>query len=78
MRENISKLEDRLDRLESALDHRKNNLSKLEDMRDSAWSDSFRDRVEEWIDEENARISDIESKIDQIKGWISDIEAKLR
>ncbi|MGB4644461.1 MAG: hypothetical protein WBH76_01020 [Dictyoglomaceae bacterium] len=78
MRENISKLEDRLDRLESALERRQNNLSKLEDMRDSAWSDSYRDRVEEWIDEENDRISDIEKKIDQIKEWISDIEAKLR
>lgn len=78
MRENISRLEDRLDRLESALDRRKSNLSKLEDMRDSAWSDSFRNRVEKWIDEENDRISDIESKINQIKGWISDMEAKLR
>lgn len=78
MRENISKLEDRLDRLESALEGRQSNLSKLEDMRDSAWSDSYRDRVEEWIDEENDRISDIERKIDQIKGWISDMEAKLR
>ena len=78
MRENISKLEDRLDRLGSALDHRQSNLSKLEGMRDSAWSDSYRERVEEWIDEENDRINDIERKIDQIKGWISDIEAKLR
>lgn len=77
MRENISKLEDRLDRLESALDRRQSNLSKLEDMRDSAWSDSHRDRVEEWIDEENDRISDIGRKIDQIRGWISDMEAKL-
>ena len=78
MRENISKLEDRLDRLENALNRRQSNLSKLESMRDSAWSDSYRDRVEEWIDEENERISDIERKIDQIKEWISDMEAKLR
>lgn len=78
MRENISKLEDRLDRLESALDRRQGNLSKLEDMRDSAWSDSYRDRAEEWIAEENERISDIERKIDQVKGWISDMEVKLR
>ena len=78
MRENISKLEDHLDHLESALDRRQSNLSKLEDMRDSAWSDSYRDRVAEWIGEENDRISDIEKKIDRIKGWISDTEAKLR
>jgi len=78
MKENISKLEDRLDHLEDALERRQSNLSKLEDMRDSAWSDSYRDRVEEWIDAENDRISNIESKIDQIRGWISDMEAKLR
>lgn len=78
LRENISKLEDRLDHLESALGRRQGNLSKLEDMRDAAWSDSYRDHVEEWVDEENDRISDIERKIDQIKGWISDMEAKLR
>jgi len=78
MRENISKLEDRLDRLESALDRRRSNLSRLEDMRDSARSDSYRERVDGWIDEEHERIAEIERKIDQIKGWISDMQAKLR
>ena len=78
MRENISKLEDRLDRLDSALDRRRSNLSRLEDMRDSARSDSYRERVDGWIDEEHERIAEIERKIDQIKGWISDMQAKLR
>lgn len=78
MRENISKLEDRLDRLESALDRRRSNLSKLEDMRDSARSDSYRERVDAWIDEEHDRIAEIERKIDQVKAWISETEAKLR
>jgi chromosome segregation ATPase len=78
IRDNISNLKDRLDRLESALDHRQSNLSKLEDMRDSAWSDSYRDRVDDWISDEHERIADIERKIDQIKGWVSDMEAKLR
>lgn len=78
IRENISKLEDRLDRLESALDHRQSNLSKLEDMRSSAWSDDFRERVDGWISDEEERINDIERKIEQIKGWISDAESKLR
>jgi len=78
MRENLSKLEDRLDRLESALDRRRKNLSKLEDMRDSARSDSFTERVEGWIADEHDRIAEIERKIDQVKGWISETEAKLR
>lgn len=77
-RENIFKLEGRLDQLEEILDRRQSNLSRLEDMRDSAWSDSYRDRVSDWISEEHERISGIESKIDQIRGWISEMEAKLR
>ena len=47
-------------------------------MRDSTWSDSYRDRVDDWISDEHERIADIEKKIDQIKGWISDTEMKLR
>jgi chromosome segregation ATPase len=78
MRENISKLEDRLNRLESARDRRQSNLSRLEDMRDSARSDSYRERVDGWISDERARIAEIESKIDQTKGWISEGKAKLR
>lgn len=78
MKENLSKLEDRRDRLESALDRRRKNLSKLEDMRNSARSDSYRARVDGWIDEEHDRIAEIERKIDQVKEWISKIEAKLR
>jgi len=78
MRENISTLEDRLGRLESALDHRQSNLSKLEGMRDSAWSDSYRERVDGWISDENERIAGIKEKIERVKGWISDAEAKLR
>ena len=77
IRANISKLEDRLDRLEDALGRRRGNLSKLEDMRDSAWSDDFRDRVDGWINEEEDRIEDIEQEIGKIKGWISDSESKL-
>ncbi|MEW6419337.1 MAG: hypothetical protein AB1480_14695 [Nitrospirota bacterium] len=47
-------------------------------MRSSAWSDSYRERVDGWISDERERIAEIERKIDQIKGWISDMTAKLR
>jgi hypothetical protein len=77
IRENITKLEDRLDRLENILDRRQNHLSKLEDMRDEARSDSYREQVDRWISEEQERISGIEGKIDQIKGWLSETKAKL-
>ena len=78
IRENISNLEDRLDRLESALDHRQSVLSNLEDKRDSAWSDDYIENIDGWIGEEEGRISDIERNINKIKGWKSDAEAKLR
>ncbi len=78
MRENLSKLEDRLDQLQSALGRRRRNLSKLEDMRDSARSDSFRERVDGWIADEHERIAEIERKIDHVKAWILATEAKLR
>ena len=52
-------------------------FSKVEEMRDTIWSDSYRDHVDGWIDEKNERISDIQSTIDRIKGWIEEMEAKL-
>ncbi|HOL72869.1 MAG TPA: hypothetical protein PLA43_20495 [Bryobacteraceae bacterium] len=78
MRDNRAKLEDRLDRLEGALERRRSHLSELHDMRSTARSDSYRDRVDGWISEEEERIAEIEQKIDQVKEWISEIDAKLR
>jgi hypothetical protein len=43
-------------------------------MRDSARFDSYRERVDAWIDEEHDRIAEIE----QVKAWISETQAKLR
>jgi len=70
MRENISKLEDRLERLKRALDRRRSDLARLEAMRDSARSDSYRKRIDDWIEEERSRIAEIEGKIEQVKAWI--------
>jgi len=77
-RERLANLEDRVSRLEGVLEHKRSNLSKLEDMRDSAHSDTHRERVDGWIEEERDKIADIERKIDQIKGWIAETESKLR
>ena len=78
MRENISKLEDRLERLKRALDRRRSNLARLEAMRDSARSDSYRKRIDDWIEEERSRIAEIEGKIEQVEAWISEARDKLR
>lgn len=77
VREQISNLEDRLERLEGVLAHKRSHVSELEDKRSEATSDSYRDRVEGWIDEEREKIAGIESQMDQIKGWIAEKTAKL-
>jgi conjugal transfer/entry exclusion protein len=78
MRDNRAKLEERIDRLERVLEHRRSHLSELYDKRSSARSDSYRDRVDSWISEEEERIAEIVQKIDQVKGWIAEIDARLR
>jgi hypothetical protein len=52
-------------------------LDNLRDQRNSAWPDSFRDRVKGWIDEEENRISSIKEKIDRIEGWLEEARRKL-
>lgn len=78
VRANIDKLEDRLHKLTSVLSHKESHLDDLRDKRDSARSDDFRARVEEWIDQEEDAISDIRRKIDQVEDWIDEARAKLR
>lgn len=75
---NIEKLEDKLDKAENALERAKAHLSKLESDYDAAWSDSFKDRCQEWIDEEEKRISDIEESVDRMRGWLEEERNKLR
>ncbi len=63
--------EDKLDKLIA-------NRSKLEDMRYNAKGDDFRSQVDDWIDENERKISDTESDIESLTDKIRDIEGKLR
>lgn len=78
VRSNIEKLEDRLQKLTAVLAHKESHLDDLRDKRDSARSDDFRARVEEWIDQEEDAISDIRRKIDQVEDWLDEARAKIR
>ena len=78
VRANIEKLEDRLQKLTDVLSHKESHLDDLHEKRDSARSDDFRARVEEWIDQEEDAISDIKRKIDQVEDWLDEARAKLR
>jgi len=73
----IEKLESRLENLYGILAKRESHLSKLEEKRDTAWNDDFRERVEGWIDEEESRIRDIKNQIDQVEGWRDEQRSKL-
>jgi len=75
---NIEKLEGKLDKAENALERARAHLAKLENDYDSAWSEGFKERCQEWIDEETNRIRDIEESIDRLRGWIDEERAKLR
>ena len=75
---NISKLESRLGKAKTALERQEANLDKLRDDYANAWSDGFRERCSEWIDECEEKISDIKADIDKVETWIDEERAKLR
>lgn len=75
-RQFIERLEGAEYKLETALSSRQEHLAKLIGQYESAWSDTYRERVEGWIDEERSNISAIESKLDDVRAKLS--EARLR
>lgn len=77
LRANIEKNKERLQKQLDALARRERHLEELEEQRDSAWSDSFIDRVNGWIAEEESRIESIKESIRQIEEWIEQGEEQL-
>jgi hypothetical protein len=77
IRANIDKNKEKLRKAEDALDRQKRNREKIRDQISSAYSDTFRDRAEGWLDEANDKIADIEASIDRIEGWIEEGRDKL-
>lgn len=76
-RARISKNEDWLDNLRSRLDKQRDHLSDLESKKADAWNDTFRDRVDDWINEAESSIKEIEEKITRVRGFISEDRDKL-
>lgn len=70
-------LEERLSQEHEKLERREEHLEKLEDMLDDARGDDYRERVEEWIAEEEERIGNIREKIERIEGWVEEKKNKL-
>jgi len=76
--ENIENNREKLEKAEQALAKQESHRDDLEEKLESAYSESFRERCEGWLDECNEKIRDIESYIDKIKSWIEDGEDRLR
>jgi hypothetical protein len=74
---NIEKNKESLRKAEDALDRQKQHRRKLEDDIASAYSDSFRERAEGWLDECNDKITDIEDSIQRLESWIQEGRDKL-
>ncbi|HWQ90336.1 MAG TPA: hypothetical protein VN673_01600 [Clostridia bacterium] len=76
--ENISKLEGKLESATSALARHEARLEKLRDDLDNAWNDDFKERCSGWIEECEAKISDIQESVGRMTSWIDEERAKLR
>ncbi|MDT4953853.1 MAG: hypothetical protein QOJ02_1991 [Acidobacteriota bacterium] len=74
---NIEKNKESLRKAEDALERQKQHRRKLQDDIASAYSDSFRERAEGWLDECNDKISDIEDSIQRLESWIQEGKDKL-
>lgn len=75
-RDFIGKLQSSKGRLAQALDYKRENHRKLEDMRENAKGDDFRRRVDDWIDENDDAIRSIRGKIESIEDKIREVESK--
>ncbi|HEY9285113.1 MAG TPA: hypothetical protein VIP46_16795 [Pyrinomonadaceae bacterium] len=78
IRANIDKNEEKLSKARDALRRHQQRCDDLRDQIASAWSDSFRERAEGWLEEAEGKVADIEQHIDRLEGWISEDEGKLR
>ncbi|MBW7932896.1 MAG: hypothetical protein H3C62_04640 [Gemmatimonadaceae bacterium] len=74
---NIAKLEGNIERAKDALARQEAHLEHLREQYDDAWSEGFRDRCSDWIDEGETRAASIRESIDKLEGWLVEARAKL-
>ena len=73
---NIGNLRQWLERFQEILANREAHLEELEEKRDTAWNDEFRERVEGWIEEEEENIQVIREKIEGVESRLEDERQK--
>lgn len=74
---NLEKNIERRQKAVDALENCKSHAEKLRSQIESAWSDNFQERAEEWLSETENKISDIENWIETLDEWIAEGEEKL-
>ena len=73
---NLEKNRDKLHKAEDALSRCEANIDKLRDLVAGAYSDEFRDRHQQWLNEAYEKQVSIRESIARIEAWIA--EAELR
>ena len=83
-RQNLENNRQRHSKLEEEVEHKYTHLNELHEKQNDARNDSYRERVEGWIEEESKKIQNIKEKLTDIDDWIrkdsdsiQDIEKKL-
>jgi hypothetical protein len=75
---NIANLEAKLGKATDALERQEVHLADLREKYDTAWSEGFKERCSEWIDEAEERIQSIKEHIERLEGWIDEERGKLQ
>jgi chromosome segregation ATPase len=73
----ISNLEEKLEKAEGARDYMRGRIEDLEEKRDSAYSDGYREGVSSRIEELEKKLADIEESVDRLNGWIREQRDRL-
>ena len=73
----VRHLERAEDKLETALVRRREHLGKLRVDYGDAWSDSYRNRVQKWMNEEHANIREVELKLADVRHKLSEARVRL-
>ena len=77
MTEKLQRLRNVRSILEEKLDRAQQNLSSNRDKLEEAWSDTYRERVREWIDQDEERISKFTNDLEEIEEKIESIKQAL-
>ena len=71
-RQNLENNQERIGKLENALERKRQHLDELYEKLSDARSDSYRERVEGWIEEDESSVEDIETQLSRVNGWIQE------